>query len=553
MDKSSISESPAVPPVVTTSSPPVLSETPSGALEEEAKKEAANQATKFNEKISKVKGKVVVSSNALQVKPTPSLLKSKQPDDHSITPNKSSLTTPTNTSSVNIPDPSGTSGAASSITSPVTSAISDSHLSVSSATHQKQPSVHAHFLYEDVVHAGTRSRSGSCSRDRTVGVSPPRSAPRIDKDKALDGKSLHDALSNIQSNSSIQSPGSQPFRAGHPDATSPNPPESSGVSLSKSAAVTDGKSGPQSAPVTEKASPPALVNTSNTAGDPRLPQDDGKLHILLAATGSVSTSKLRLIIHKLDEIYGKDRASIQIILTKASENFISRGEIPSHIRIWRDKDEWETWHGRSDPVIHIELRRWADILVIAPLSANTLGKIALGLCDNLLTCVVRAWNTQYPILIAPAMVSAAYNHPATKAHLKVIKEEMKWIEVLKPVEKVVGSYGDIGLGGMMDWNEIVNKIVLKLGGYPEEDDNDDDNDDGNDDNNDDDDDDDEDDDDDDDDGEDEAKSKRGPKYKNNEEDEEELDSVVKKLSLADLDHLEEVKGKLLASKSRTFM
>ncbi|KAF5104613.1 hypothetical protein DV451_000526 [Geotrichum candidum] len=106
---------------------------------------------------------------------------------------------------------------------------------------------------------------------------------------------------------------------------------------------------------------------------------------------------------------------------------------------------------------------------------------------------------------------------------------------------------------MMDWNEIVNKIVLKLGGYPEEDDNDDDNDDGNDDNNDDDDDDDEDDDDDDDDGEDEAKSKRGPKYKNNEEDEEELDSVVKKLSLADLDHLEEVKGKLLASKSRTFM
>ena len=130
-------------------------------------------------------------------------------------------------------------------------------------------------------------------------------------------------------------------------------------------------------------------------------------------------------------------------------------------------------------MVHIELRRWADILVIAPLSANTLGKIALGLCDNLLTSVVRAWNTQYPFLIAPAMVSYAYNHPATRAHLKVIREEMKWIEVLKPVEKVVGSYGDIGMGGMMDWNEIVNKIVLKLGGYPEEDDDDDDDDDDN--------------------------------------------------------------------------
>ncbi|KAF5101586.1 hypothetical protein D0Z03_000571 [Geotrichum reessii] len=68
------------------------------------------------------------------------------------------------------------------------------------------------------------------------------------------------------------------------------------------------------------------------------------------------------------------------------------------------------------------------------------------------------------------MVSYAYNHPATRTHLAVISEEMKWIEVLKPVEKVVGSYGDIGMGGMMDWNEIVNKIVLKLGGYPENED-----------------------------------------------------------------------------------
>ena len=50
-------------------------------------------------------------------------------------------------------------------------------------------------------------------------------------------------------------------------------------------------------------------------------------------------------------------------------------------------------------MLHIELRRWADVIVIAPMSANTLAKAANGLCDNLLTCVVRAWDWQKPLLV----------------------------------------------------------------------------------------------------------------------------------------------------------
>lgn len=50
--------------------------------------------------------------------------------------------------------------------------------------------------------------------------------------------------------------------------------------------------------------------------------------------------------------------------------------------------------------MHIELRRWADALVIAPLSANTLAKAAGGACDNLLTCVVRAWDFSRPLLVS---------------------------------------------------------------------------------------------------------------------------------------------------------
>lgn len=213
--------------------------------------------------------------------------------------------------------------------------------------------------------------------------------------------------------------------------------------------------------------------------DPRLPQDDDKIHILLGVCGALSTSKIKLIILRLFEIYGHDKITIHLILTKASEHFINNDilnylENTKKVTIWRDNDEWLTWNTRADPVLHIELRRWADILIVCPLTANTLSKITLGLCDNLLTNVIRAWNTAYPILLAPAMVSYSYNSVTTRRQLRLIAEEMPWVEILKPVEKVVGSYGDIGMGGMMDYNEIVNKIVLKLGGYPEEEDEDDD-------------------------------------------------------------------------------
>lgn len=232
-------------------------------------------------------------------------------------------------------------------------------------------------------------------------------------------------------------------------------------------------------------SPDLLLTTGSTVGvgeqnaniDPRLPQDDGKLHVLLGVCGALSTGKIKLIIAKLLEIYTLDKIAIQLILTRASENFISPEalhhiETVKKIRVWRDLDEWLTWKARLDPVLHIELRRWADILIVCPLTANTLSKISLGLCDNLLTNVIRAWNTSYPILLAPAMVSHSYNAITTKRQLRLIAEEMPWIEILKPVEKIVGSYGDIGMGGMMDWNEIVNKIVMKLGGYPEDEDDD---------------------------------------------------------------------------------
>lgn len=59
---------------------------------------------------------------------------------------------------------------------------------------------------------------------------------------------------------------------------------------------------------------------------------------------------------------------------------------------FRDQDEWDAWKNRNDPVLHIELRKLASLILIAPLSANTMAKITNGLSDNLLTSIFRCWD-----------------------------------------------------------------------------------------------------------------------------------------------------------------
>ncbi|XP_067829747.1 phosphopantothenoylcysteine decarboxylase isoform X5 [Heptranchias perlo] len=96
----------------------------------------------------------------------------------------------------------------------------------------------------------------------------------------------------------------------------------------------------------------------------------------------------------------------------------------------------EMWKQRTDPVLHIDLRRWAALMLIAPLDANTLGKIASGICDNLLTCVVRAWDRKRPLLFCPAMNTAMWEHPITATQIQTLKS-FGYIEVPCIVKKLV--------------------------------------------------------------------------------------------------------------------
>ena len=213
--------------------------------------------------------------------------------------------------------------------------------------------------------------------------------------------------------------------------------------------------------------------------------NDGKKHLLLAASGSVATIKIPNILQELS--VHRD-LSVRVVLSKSAQNFLmgqsaeqphyrSLTLIPNVDGIYLDDDEWTPPWIRNAAILHIELRRWLDLMVVAPLSADTMAKMSMGLSDNLLLSILRAWDTtgeiegsrRKVVVVAPAMNTGMWLHPVTKRHLEVLEGEWGvgqsdagWVDVLRPTEKVLAC-GDSGIGAMKDWHEIVACIERYLG------------------------------------------------------------------------------------------
>uniref|UniRef100_A0A8C9NG72 Phosphopantothenoylcysteine decarboxylase n=1 Tax=Serinus canaria TaxID=9135 RepID=A0A8C9NG72_SERCA len=175
-----------------------------------------------------------------------------------------------------------------------------------------------------------------------------------------------------------------------------------------------------------------------------------KFHVLLGVTGSVAALKLPLLVAELLKIPGLE---VKVVTTERAKHFYNAQEIP--VTLYGDEEEWQLWKGRSDPVLHIELRRWADLMVVAPLDANTLAKVANGICDNLLTCVIRAWDLSKPLLFCPAMNTAMWEHPITARHVEQLKA-FGYMEIPCVVKKLV--CGDEGRGAMAEVWTIVERV-----------------------------------------------------------------------------------------------
>ena len=199
------------------------------------------------------------------------------------------------------------------------------------------------------------------------------------------------------------------------------------------------------------------------------------MKILLGVTGSVAATRTP----RLTQALLASGYDVRVVATERSLYFFEPTECPCPVV--RDTDEWANdRYQRGDAVPHIELRNWAELLVIAPIDANTLAKLAVGLCDNALTCVWRAWDMAKPIMLAPAMNTTMWEHPFTAKHLRVIgadfgaghvpghlalpdlirqiNDRSKRMQIIAPIVKELAC-GDVGIGAMAEVDDIVQQIT----------------------------------------------------------------------------------------------
>ncbi|CAH1123252.1 unnamed protein product [Ceutorhynchus assimilis] len=186
------------------------------------------------------------------------------------------------------------------------------------------------------------------------------------------------------------------------------------------------------------------------------------VNILIGCTGSVATIKLPQLLNDLFILFDQKKVPIglRVVTTESAKHFFDDKEIPERVDIFSDSDEWNAWQKRGDDVLHIELAKWADLFLIAPLDANSLAKIANGICDNLLLCAVRAWDLKKPLIFCPAMNTKMYQHPITRTQLDTLKS---WGYIEIPVIEKTLICGETGLGAMAEIStiiEIVTRIIL---------------------------------------------------------------------------------------------
>jgi phosphopantothenoylcysteine decarboxylase/phosphopantothenate--cysteine ligase len=171
--------------------------------------------------------------------------------------------------------------------------------------------------------------------------------------------------------------------------------------------------------------------------------------ILLGVSGSIAAYKAAM----LTRLLVKEQAEVKVVMTPAALDFVtpltfstlSKNPVYSKFQ----KDDSGEWNN------HVELGLWADAMVIAPASANTIAKMANGICDNLLMAVYL--SARCPVFFAPAMDLDMMKHPATQENLT--KLQSFGVKLLEPGFGELAS-GLIGIGRMAEPEEIVHQLTV---------------------------------------------------------------------------------------------
>jgi phosphopantothenoylcysteine decarboxylase len=194
--------------------------------------------------------------------------------------------------------------------------------------------------------------------------------------------------------------------------------------------------------------------------------DHHRPRVLIGCSGSVAAVKIPEMVVALAHKY-----EVLVVCSSNASFFLSKAE-EYNPEVWRefmsiggydfilqDSDEWEMWNKLGDEVLHIELRKWADLFLVAPASANLIAKASIGICDNLLLSIMRAWDFSKPCILCPAMNTIMWKHPSTEPALTSLKS-WGW-KINGPIEKLLAC-NEVGIGAMSAVPDIAQSVKTAL-------------------------------------------------------------------------------------------
>jgi phosphopantothenoylcysteine decarboxylase len=179
------------------------------------------------------------------------------------------------------------------------------------------------------------------------------------------------------------------------------------------------------------------------------------MKLVLGVTASVAAKLTPKLVSAI--LNTRPDIELRVIATETSLYFFDRKEVA--VPVITDTDEWPGERYVKDQLIpHIDLGDWADALLIAPLSANTLSDMAHGKTSKLITSVVLAWPREKPIILAPAMNTRMWENPITQSNLSKVRSVYR-TTIIEPEEGMLACKTR-GIGAMAQIETIIASLKL---------------------------------------------------------------------------------------------
>lgn len=162
------------------------------------------------------------------------------------------------------------------------------------------------------------------------------------------------------------------------------------------------------------------------------------MKLLLAVTGGIAAYKAA----ELTSLALKAGHEVRVVMTRRATDFVGPltfAGLTGH-RVLLDDSE--------QAMDHIEWAKWADVACVAPMTANTLGKLANGLCDDVLSTTLLALRSHTPVVLGPAMNTEMWLHPSVQRNLDWLRSTGRYV-VVDPLDKRLAC-GDVGPGGLAE-------------------------------------------------------------------------------------------------------